>query len=54
MDHVVNKRPSPKGLWNREVTEIRALSSGDQRDKMAYAQEGKSREGKDGVKTTIY
>ena len=41
-------------LWNREVTEIRTLSNGDQREKMAHAQEGKSREEKDGIKTTIY
>lgn len=54
MDHVVNKRPSQNGLWNREVAEIRAFSSGDQRNKMAHAQEGKSREEKDGIKSTIY
>ena len=30
------------------------FSSGDQRDKMAHAQEGKSREEKDGIKSTIY
>lgn len=54
MDHVVNKRSSQKGLWNREVSKIRAFSSGDQRDKMSHAQEGKSREGKDGIKSTIY
>lgn len=56
MDHVVNKGSPQKGLWGVEVAEIRALSDGSKRENgpMTHAQEGKLREGRHGIKITIY
>lgn len=56
MDHVVNKGSLQKGLWGAEVAEIRAISDGSNREKMApmtHAEEGKLREGRHGIKMII-